>query len=574
MSQYAKDIIDISDRLFRYAEPAATLVTGAAAEPLSGLYGLANLAITRNPDAAANAVNQAQRALTYQPRTAQGQAGLRGLQDILQPIADVVQGASQNLGDKAYGATGSPALAAAAYSAPTAMLEALGLKGLSIAKSPVKAADLYTPRIFAGVNAKTADLAALDKAKALEKAGINRTAIWEQTGWFNDGGDWKFEISDDAASFAPGDLPTMKIEGEDFPDVGFSKMSDALRHNSLFSAYPQLSELGFATNPNMPFGVVGRYTDEGIELNKLKAKSYVKTQEDWVNRQQDPESPDYWERQAEEAFNRGEYPTLDDAKNDLRKWLDYDISDLQKMKQDYWTGEDLNTTIHELQHAVQSIEGFNRGGNPSYARRAMDIGRQSELGPLSKSKYLFDAAGDKYKTTWAKMYISDLERIAQKESPKPSEITNLSDWYQYSDEIRDRFGPQPKSPGANRDAWVKSAAAFLRNKAIESSGIRGMSNPEIAQQLLNERAQIKKDLMVVRRDMDKHSKGSQKYGEIERKYEALKRLSNEDLYKRLGGEAEARLTESRLKMSQEERRNKFPLDYLDVPESEIIPSKR
>jgi hypothetical protein len=150
LSQYAKDIIDISDRLFRYAEPAATLVTGAAAEPLSGLYGLANLAITRNPDAAANAVNQAQRALTYQPRTAQGQAGLRGLQDILQPIGEVVQGASQNLGDKAYGATGSPALAAAAYSAPTAMLEALGLKGLSIAKSPVKAADLYSARMGMG----------------------------------------------------------------------------------------------------------------------------------------------------------------------------------------------------------------------------------------------------------------------------------------------------------------------------------------------------------------------------------------------------------------------------------------
>ena len=150
MSQYAKDIIDISDRLFRYAEPAATLVTGAAAEPLSGLYGLANLAITRNPDAAANAVNQAQRTLTYQPRTAQGQAGLRGLQDILQPIGEVVQGASQSLGDKAYGATGSPALAAAAYSAPTAMLEALGLKGLSIAKSPVKAADLYSARMGMG----------------------------------------------------------------------------------------------------------------------------------------------------------------------------------------------------------------------------------------------------------------------------------------------------------------------------------------------------------------------------------------------------------------------------------------
>jgi len=177
LSQYAKDIIDISDRLFRYAEPAATLVTGAAAEPLSGLYGLANLAITRNPDAAANAVNQAQRALTYQPRTAQGQAGLRGLQDILQPIGEVVQGASQNLGDKAYGATGSPALAAAAYSAPTAMLEALGLKGLSIAKSPVKAADLYSARMGMG--------AIDDSNKLLSAVYGDRKSFFDASGNFD-----------------------------------------------------------------------------------------------------------------------------------------------------------------------------------------------------------------------------------------------------------------------------------------------------------------------------------------------------------------------------------------------------
>jgi len=288
------------------------------------------------------------------------------------------------------------------------MMEGLGLKGLSIARKPVSGADLYSPKIFAGVNAKTADLAALEQAKALEKSGASRDVIWKETGWLNDGGDWKFEISDNTSGFVAGDLPTMKIEGEEFTDVGFANMADALRHQQLFAAYPQLSDLGFSTNPKLPFGVVGSYTDEGIQLNKSRAKDYVKTQDDWVKRQQDPESPDYWEKQAEDAYNRGEYPTLESAKDDLKKWLDFDIADLEKMKSQYWTDEDLTTTIHELQHAVQSIEGFSRGGNPNSARYTMEKGMQSELQPFSKSKYLFDYAGEKYKTTWAKAYVADL----------------------------------------------------------------------------------------------------------------------------------------------------------------------
>ena len=50
--------------------------------------------------------------------------------------------------------------------------------------------------IFAGALAKNADLGALKKAQKLELQGSNRDEIWKETGWFNDKGDWKFEISD------------------------------------------------------------------------------------------------------------------------------------------------------------------------------------------------------------------------------------------------------------------------------------------------------------------------------------------------------------------------------------------
>jgi hypothetical protein len=134
----------------RYLEPALAVGSSALAEPISGVAGLGQLAFGGSADDAANRVKQIQELMRYSPVTQSGNQGLQAVQQFMQPIADVVQGASQNLGDKAYGATGSPALAAAAYSAPTAMLEALGLKGLSIAKSPVKAADLYSARMGMG----------------------------------------------------------------------------------------------------------------------------------------------------------------------------------------------------------------------------------------------------------------------------------------------------------------------------------------------------------------------------------------------------------------------------------------
>lgn len=147
---YQDDLLRYFGGIARYVEPALSVGSSAIAEPVSGIAGIGALLSGKGADGATQSINAAQSAMTYQPRTAQGRQGLQGLQQFLQPIGEVIQGASQNLGDKAYSATGSPALAAAAYSAPTAMLEGLGLKGLSIARRPVSGADLYTPRMNGG----------------------------------------------------------------------------------------------------------------------------------------------------------------------------------------------------------------------------------------------------------------------------------------------------------------------------------------------------------------------------------------------------------------------------------------
>jgi hypothetical protein len=104
--------------------------------------------------------------------------------------------------------TGIPsklAMGAKMFAAP--MLAALG--GTAIASKASQGAKLNALAnlmrkergIFAGVNAKTADMAKLEEAKRLQAQGVPDADIWGQTGWALDTPDKmpRFEIPDDAA---------------------------------------------------------------------------------------------------------------------------------------------------------------------------------------------------------------------------------------------------------------------------------------------------------------------------------------------------------------------------------------
>jgi len=90
--------------------------------------------------------------------------------------------------------------------------------------------------MFAGVGAKTADLEALKVAKKLETDGVDRDAIWGQTGWGR-GADnkWRFEIDDSGATFNDA-----KNYGE-----GLGNEYGMLRHPQIETAYPSSDALYF-----------------------------------------------------------------------------------------------------------------------------------------------------------------------------------------------------------------------------------------------------------------------------------------------------------------------------------------
>ena len=131
-------------------EAALAVGSSAIAEPISGLAGLLGASLPGGQGQGARYVQSVGDALSYEPSTDKGVEYMQSIANILQPVGEVIQGASQNLGDKAYSATGSPLAGAIGYSLPTAMLEGLGLKGLSIARKPVSGADLYSARMGFG----------------------------------------------------------------------------------------------------------------------------------------------------------------------------------------------------------------------------------------------------------------------------------------------------------------------------------------------------------------------------------------------------------------------------------------
>lgn len=107
-------------------EPALAIGTGIVAEPIAGLAGLAATPFG-GAQLGTEAIEATREALTFQPKTEPGRAGLQAVGETLAPVGEVLSKVEKTLGDATFNATGSPALAAAAATAPTAFGELLGI---------------------------------------------------------------------------------------------------------------------------------------------------------------------------------------------------------------------------------------------------------------------------------------------------------------------------------------------------------------------------------------------------------------------------------------------------------------
>lgn len=111
-------------------ENVGALVSGAVAEPLAGLAGVAQ---SLNPfaeeGAGAQAVESAREALTFKPKSETGQAQQQAIGETLAPVGEALSTAEKFLGEETLRVTDSPLLASLAHTLPSAALELIGVKG-------------------------------------------------------------------------------------------------------------------------------------------------------------------------------------------------------------------------------------------------------------------------------------------------------------------------------------------------------------------------------------------------------------------------------------------------------------
>lgn len=118
-------------------EAVGTIASGAAGELAGGLLGL-GAAAGAGAEAGAETVERVSDAFQYTPRTERGEQYVMALGSILEPVGGAMAWVEDGLGNATLQATGSPGAATVMHTAPTAVLEALGLGAL---RRTSKAAD-------------------------------------------------------------------------------------------------------------------------------------------------------------------------------------------------------------------------------------------------------------------------------------------------------------------------------------------------------------------------------------------------------------------------------------------------
>ena len=208
-------------------------------------------------------------------------------------------------------------------------MEAMGTAGLAATGAlgaTAKSAATYDPstvRIFAGANAKTADLDALKKARELSARRRSPQEIWDETGWFKGAdGKWRFEIDDSKAILRQKAADALNYGGPEYQ----TNYSGGLLHQQLLGGHYRGQELP-AAYPNM-FG------DMDFSQRPRQSGSF-----------------------------------------------DLDTGQIRVSSPD--AREGLPVALHELQHAVQAQEGFAPGSNPSFELNELLTSRMNETRRIS-----------------------------------------------------------------------------------------------------------------------------------------------------------------------------------------------
>lgn len=199
---------------------------------------------------------------------------------------------------------------------------------------------------FGGENAQRADLEALDRAQDMERRGVAMENIFRETGWYTGAdGKWRFEIDDSGMEYSRwGDLNRSdRAEYARFRELE-GKFIDGTITQEEQTELRQLLDQGHGP---------GR----AEEQQTLRLADFLRHDELYQNYPQ--------LRQAALRFAdlpEGTHGSYNTGTNTIT--LNNSLRDAPE-----------DTLVHEIQHAIQSAEGFSGGSSPEYwARREYETG--------------------------------------------------------------------------------------------------------------------------------------------------------------------------------------------------------
>lgn len=411
--------------------------------------------------------------------------------------------------------------------------------------------------IFIGKSAKTYDPTAEQRAIEMEKAGVDRDTIWRETGTGRAfGPEWKQEISDIGA------------------DLDFEKVP--VRQNAFDWADRYLVNRGFRPipgglyfSPIVPDDVKKEALEYGKEMSRfvdaVPLESAFRHQE---LRQAYPEMFNELRVGREiSPVARGQYV-------EENKLVTTGGGQTTNRLPGMTRNEETSTLLHELQHAIQSKEGFARGGDPSMARKAVQEEFKTAVSPYAEAMSMRRDASGRAGEAYRADYAHKLQRMQQQENIKPAQLRRMSDWYQYHREVSgelEKMGlgwKMPTKAGAKRDEWINTATKVMQ-RLIERD------RPEMvgAAQRMTEK-QAKNLLARTDRVFRKTQEAAIQESKVREKAQRLGEMGDFELYQRLAGEAEARATQARQRMTAMERRQIPPWKSLDVPEQDLVILRR
>lgn len=168
-----------------------------------------------------------------------------------------------------------------------------------------------------------------------------------------------------------------------------------------------------------------------------------------------------------------------------RKTITVNLADMRPLGDGAISGASLkrqikSTLVHEIQHAVQEIEGFARGYNTQAS------GTQPVIQAIRNNKEILNEARQgeiNYNTARAELQVlSDAERIkyyeemATRDSFQPRRLFNQANWYKYGDDIRRELQAElgysyNKRKSVDRERWIAAAFGKLaKYERAESMG--------------------------------------------------------------------------------------------------------